>query len=635
MRSSTFSSVRMFLVVTWVTSALLACHSGDDADKSADAGGDTVGIKKGGDGSITTLDPCKLAMDPTPNVDGQFTGWPAAGGKFGTKLEYANRPPVEGKYGWFYIAVPDCNSFYLINDWYVRNDAPICPAMYNLFRFSTGGGHQQWQVRVYGDGHLDILLNDQPYTNGKGGFSYGPSPNAAKPHTIFEFGVTGVESGELAAQLHDPASAATLYVSDPSPTPGCANPEGALLREPTILTANLVPGAEVQLTPATAPIAVMLTPFKVQMGDEVTIYGGMFGDKPGSVSVGGVLQTITSWTDGEIHLTLGGTLYGEQRVVVYAKAGQTNELWLELPPPPICDDGVLCTVDVSVNGECESTPSDSLCNDGDACTTDSCSQKGCVYTPVASPGCPCQLSGSFWCDCESDADCDSGYCVAGPTGRVCTKPCTNTCPEDWACSATAGNDNVYVCTWLCVASKELCNGIDDDCDGIVDNPAGCDDENPCTLDGCGKGSSGCVHTYLDGKACSDGNACTAQDMCMTGSCEGFEVICDDGNQCTSELCSPMGAGCVFTPLSGDPGGCDDGSVCTVDDTCLSGKCGGKSKIKGATDCQAASCNPVTGVVTVQPFPKGTPCDDGKSNTVCDACTGDSTCVGVPEGSACD
>lgn len=56
-------------------------------------------------------------------------------------------------------------------------------------------------------------------------------------------------------------------------------------------------------------------------------------------------------------------------------------------------------------------------------------------------------AGGFGAPCRSGADCSSGFCVAGPTGLVCTKTCVDECPEGWECSplATSGPDITFVC----------------------------------------------------------------------------------------------------------------------------------------------------------------------------------------------
>jgi hypothetical protein len=642
---------------------LVACHNGavseDNGDDSFVA--NAAKTSDASDiGKSQYYDPCSSPADPTPVVDGKFTGWSEAGWP-ASPHEYGAHPPVEGKYGWFYIAVPTCHSFYLINDWYVRSDAPICPAMYNLFRFSTGGGHQNWEVKVYGDGHLTVTMNGQPYAGGSGGYSYGPSPNTPDSHTIFEFGVTGVEAGELACQLHDPASAAALHVTDTSATPGCGDPAGALLREPTILRANLQPGAEPQFKPATSATAVSLAPYDVIPGMDVTIFGGMFGDKAGSVEIGGVPQQVISWNDAEVHVELAYGLKGELPVVVYASTGPSNELWLKFAPVGTCDDGSDCTTDTLMDGVCEHKPDLAICDDKIACTVDKCTSTGCLHIPDNSqcddgtectkdvcgaggcthtvgalPGCPCVAPGASFCACSSNNDCDSGFCTPGPTGPVCTQGCANAdCPADWWCENVAGGDGFFACVWHCIPQAETCNGVDDDCDGIVDNIASCDDKDVCTSDICVVGSSSCTHKpAADGTLCNDGNTCTETDSCNGGSCSGFLKACNDFQPCTTDACVPT-QGCVFTPFTGKTGGCDDNDMCTEPDSCVDGKCVGISKVPAATVCQMTSCNPATGIVTTKPAAQGTTCDDGDPNTVCDMCTGDNSCVGAPLGTVCN
>ncbi len=173
--------------------------------------------------------------------------------------------------------------------------------------------------------------------------------------------------------------------------------------------------------------------------------------------------------------------------------------------------------------------------------------------------------------------------------------------------------------------QEICNGLDDDCDGTVDEgvqnacggcqtlavtpgqacdvPGGdecakgvwmCDeahagalictakpaltdgractsDGNECTADLCREGS--CTHAAVaDGIACEDDDPCTAGDSCHTGICAGSsQVACDDGNVCTVDSCSAA-RGCFHTAIDGGVanicGGCKvldhaPGEACTV------------------------------------------------------------------------
>jgi hypothetical protein len=218
-------------------------------------------------------------------------------------------------------------------------------------------------------------------------------------------------------------------------------------------------------------------------------------------------------------------------------------------------------------------------------------------------------------------------------------------------------------------SIEECNGVDDDCDGDVDEPTAqggnlinlCDDGNECTQDICG-GEAGCSYTELDSGECKDGDACTVGDHCEAGECVGQLVDCDDGNPCTEDWCNPAG-GCAHGNSDEE---CDDGNACTVADRCSDGLCSGYAlncdceadadcaafeddnlcngtllcskealpyqcevdpgtvvecePLTGeAAKCNAAKCDPASGSCIAVPVADGTLCDDGNPCTVTESC----------------
>lgn len=216
----------------------------------------------------------------------------------------------------------------------------------------------------------------------------------------------------------------------------------------------------------------------------------------------------------------------------------------------------------------------------------------------------------------------------------------------------------------CAADDVICNGIDDDCDGEVDEDfaplclfgrmavlcvegrfvsESCDDGNLCTTDGCG--AQGCSHVAIScddgnactadscepstgvcgsaptpGESCDDGNACTSDAFCTaSGSCAGgTPVVMDDGNPCTADACDPV-SGVSHTPSVGVS--CNDGNACSENDACdAAGSCSGSARDMDDHDpCTADSCDPATGSVTHTLVPVGTSCSDGN------ACNGDETC----------
>ncbi len=128
----------------------------------------------------------------------------------------------------------------------------------------------------------------------------------------------------------------------------------------------------------------------------------------------------------------------------------------------------------------------------------------------------------------------------------------------------------------------------------------------------------------DGSFCDDGDPCTYADVCAGGECAGQALHCDDGNACTSERCE--GGVCVSTNTTAP---CDDGDPCTTNDACLGGGCIGQViSCDDGNPCTDDSCN-FSGCVHHY---NTAPCDDG------DACTGGDACAsGVCRGRAiaCD
>ena len=147
----------------------------------------------------------------------------------------------------------------------------------------------------------------------------------------------------------------------------------------------------------------------------------------------------------------------------------------------------------------------------------------------------------------------------------------------------------------------------------------CDDENPCTTDGCGDGG-GCTHVATV-EACDDGDACTSGDACSGGVCvPGAPVDCDDGEPCTTDACDTA-AGCVH---GANAVPCDDGDACTEGDACADGACASGAAI-GCDDgdpCTDDACDTVAGCVHVA---NSVACDDGDACTANDACS-EGACV---------
>ncbi len=137
---------------------------------------------------------------------------------------------------------------------------------------------------------------------------------------------------------------------------------------------------------------------------------------------------------------------------------------------PCASDGNLCTTDVCNGaGSCGHPPNTAPCDDGNACTAgDVCA------------GGLCTSGTPFVCDdgdaCTSDACLPSGGCSHTPlAGQACDTGAAGVC----AAGTTACQGGTVTCAQNVAASPEVCDsGADEDCDGEVDETAGC---APCPL----------------------------------------------------------------------------------------------------------------------------------------------------------
>jgi hypothetical protein len=206
-------------------------------------------------------------------------------------------------------------------------------------------------------------------------------------------------------------------------------------------------------------------------------------------------------------------------------------------------------------------------------------------------------AGSPWPNFEGNVDAFT-IGVAGSDTTWDFEP-TDPCDDTSACTT----DTCDPITG-CVHTQIVCDDNDpcttDTCNpqtGCVYTPVVCNDGNACTDDVCDPNTGMCVSTNDNTNSCTDNNGCTL-DVCIDGVCTSTPtVICNDNNQCTDDTCDPMTGMCVYTP--DDTNTCSDGNACTAPDVCRGGVC----SCDNHGPCPLATTNSYPNTTSV-PIPTG-------------------------------
>jgi MYXO-CTERM domain-containing protein len=230
-------------------------------------------------------------------------------------------------------------------------------------------------------------------------------------------------------------------------------------------------------------------------------------------------------------------------------------------------------------------------------------------------------------------DCEGG-------GMPCTVPMAQGICAEGTTQCSNGGMTI-TCKSNTPKGTEVCNGLDDDCDGIIDNPEApnlcpvasqicsqgvcvfpcTNSEFPCTIPTiCDQTDQLCKEQACIGVTCDSGQVCHGgrcvggcagvtcppDQVCRIGNCVDpcKDVTCDSGQVCENGAC--------VSPCSCRP--CAAGQVCLTSGTCVD------------QGCDKVSCNPPETVCV-----KGA-CQDGCQGVVCptgQSCSG-GTCS-VPDG----
>jgi cysteine-rich repeat protein len=233
-----------------------------------------------------------------------------------------------------------------------------------------------------------------------------------------------------------------------------------------------------------------------------------------------------------------------------------------------------------------------------------------------------------------NATCGDGYIRTG------TEDCDGAAPR--SCSTTCGSTGSQSCTaacrWdtACTPPAEICNGIDDDCVGGIDNGFTC---VPAASQSCSTscGSSGtqtCSSACAWGSCAAPAEICNGlDDDCVGGPDNGFTCVRGATGSCTtscgstgSQLCDAACAWGTCTPPI---------ELCNgLDDDCVGGPDNGFACVRAATRTCHSACDPAgtdTGTQTCD-----SSCAWGSCAAPAEVCNGrDDDCDGAcDDGFAC-
>jgi len=320
------------------------------------------------------------------------------------------------------------------------------------------------------------------------------------------------------------------------------------------------------------------------------------------------------------------------------------------------DDDCNVGVCVPASGNCEQEPraDETPCaDDGIACTLDECLAGQCSHEAIADGY--CLIDGLCYMQGDENPNLPCLYCDPSNTpAEWSDKPTGTPCEDEIFCNGddACGGGTCSVHTGDPCQGFEACNNSCNETarNCLSDPGASCpDDGNVCTSDVC-DGQGVCGVPVAGNPPCEDGIDCTVGDSCQNGSCTAGQPQaerCDDHNFCTQDQCL-ADSGCAHAPVATPLPCLEDGLDCTLD-LCntATGECDhsvkdGYCKIDGACwtngaadpDDACRKCDVQVSRTEWTPSPNSS-CEDGVVCTRNDTCQDGQCIAGAPDDLFCD
>ncbi len=367
----------------------------------------------------------------------------------------------------------------------------------------------------------------------------------------------------------------------------------------------------------------------------VSLSIGCAGGEPGSgfTSVTfGPADTGNPGTDDPTGNTSGGTVDPDTGVMTSDASGDSGP---GPDPDTSGDSGPGCVPEAEIcdglDNDCDGVEDNGDPGGGENCNTGMSGE--CAAGTTACEGgavaCnPITAASTEVCD-GLDNDCNGQADDGNPGGGGA---CNTGMPGACSAGTNACTGGMLVCTANTSPSAEVCDGVDNDCNGAVDNgnPGGGGACNTGLMGPCGTGTLNCQGGAL---ACQQ-TVFAGAEVCGNGVDENCNGVADDGCGCPFGLCTSPGMPQV--------NGCNPcvSQVCAVDPFCCNnswdGICVGEVEtVCGQADCVSPSCahlvcttgvalaagchGCVTQICNVDPFCCNTSWDGicvGEVNSVC-------------------